>query len=65
MINKLSETIIGLMVSVADFCFKCESHGKSNMHQERTLCRTMRVVSRSGVQGGRSSLHILYFYLSI
>ena len=54
------------MVSVADFCFKCESHGNSTMHQEGTLCRTMEVVSGSGVQGGvRSSQYILYFYPSI
>ena len=37
------------MDSVADLCFKCESHRKSNIQQERTLCRTMEVVSGSGV----------------
>ena len=44
------QTIVGLMVSVADLCFKCESQRKSNMHQKRTLCRTMEEVSGSGVQ---------------
>ena len=43
------QTIVGLMDSVADLCFKCESHRKSNIQQERTLCRTMEVVSGSGV----------------
>ena len=45
------QTIVGLMVSVAVLCFKCERHRKS-VHQKRTLCRTMEVVSGSGVQGG-------------
>ena len=43
------QTIVALMDSVADLCFKCESHRKSNIQQERTLCRTMEVVSGSGV----------------
>ena len=50
------QTIVGLMVSVDDLCFKCESHRKSNMQQDqeikRTLCRTMEEASGSGVQGG-------------
>ena len=43
------QTIVALMDSVADLCLKCESHRKSNIQQERTLCRTMEVVSGSGV----------------
>ena len=46
------QTIVGLMVSVAVLCFKCERYRKSNMHQKRTLCRTMELVSGSGGQGG-------------
>ena len=45
------QTIVGLMVSVAVLCFKCERYRKPNMHQ-KTLCRTMEVVSGSGGQGG-------------